>query len=248
MATPGELVRCISSVLNISEPTVIQYDRNLAAAGLRSKGGRGLSAARVNAQDAANLLIAIVGAPMSGATVKETEATWGRFSPLRALPSISSISSLNVSNFSKLKRELPTLGRLRKGHSFKDAVAALIESAALGEFDNQAEIPVDRSIDPRVILPKVSVTMQAPFISADIRVCTKRVPLGCFVAYYPKKDELYADNYGDLSQHRSISLRTILTIAQTIGASKNAAAERPVKDRKKIRAKRVKARLAERPK
>jgi hypothetical protein len=45
MATPGQLV-----------------DRVLAESGLRTTGGRGLSAAQVTAADAANLLLAICGA------------------------------------------------------------------------------------------------------------------------------------------------------------------------------------------
>jgi len=43
MATPGELVRTVAEALGIAEATVVQYDRNLVAAGLRTKGGRGRS-------------------------------------------------------------------------------------------------------------------------------------------------------------------------------------------------------------
>src|SRR5439155_17694246 len=68
MATPGQLVKCIAEALGIPEPTVVQYDRLLAENGLRSKGGRGTSAAKVTAVDAANLLIAIMGSPVAGAS------------------------------------------------------------------------------------------------------------------------------------------------------------------------------------
>ena len=61
MATPGQLVRTMASVLGIPEPTITQYDRNLAEAGLRQIRGRGTSAAEVSAEDAANLLVAILG-------------------------------------------------------------------------------------------------------------------------------------------------------------------------------------------
>ena len=65
MATPGQLVKAMAATLGLSEATVGQYDRVLAENGLRSKGGRGLSAARVTAADAANLLIAIMASPIS---------------------------------------------------------------------------------------------------------------------------------------------------------------------------------------
>ena len=59
MATPGQLVQVMADILGIPKATVTQYDRVLAEKGLRSKGGRGTSAARVTSRDAANLLIAL---------------------------------------------------------------------------------------------------------------------------------------------------------------------------------------------
>src|ERR1700680_4344941 len=123
MATPGELVHIIANVLGIPEATVVQYDRNLAAAGLRTKGGRGRSAAKVTSRDAANLLIAIGGAPISGATVKETRTTCDLYRTLRTFE-----SGTSPSNFSRFKSQLPTLGRLPREHSFGDAIAELVDS------------------------------------------------------------------------------------------------------------------------
>lgn len=240
MATPGELVHCIASMLKVPVPTVVQYDRNLAAAGLRSKGGRGLSAARVTSQDAANLLIAIVGAPMSGATVKETLATWHRFSPLRA---DLGNSPLSASDFSHWKRELPTLSRLRKRHTFRDAIAALIDSAARGEFENSVNNPVSRTRnDSRIRLPRVYISISAPLIGAHISVQPAGADHSPIVAYRPKEAERHADTYGDLSQQRTISLRTILTIAQTIGPPEKRSR------RRRARPDTRKERLAARPK
>src|SRR4051812_9790994 len=81
MATPGQLVKCIAEALGIPAPTVVQYDRLLAENGLRSKGGRGNSAANVTPIDAANLLIAIMGSPVAGASIKpaiEVCKTYGK--------------------------------------------------------------------------------------------------------------------------------------------------------------------------
>src|SRR4051812_25069566 len=59
MATPGELVNAMADVLGVPAMNVGQHDRNLLAAGLRTRGGRGRSAAKVTAADAANLLIPV---------------------------------------------------------------------------------------------------------------------------------------------------------------------------------------------
>ena len=57
--TPGQLVTTVSEVMGVPRPTVAVIDRQLSEAGLRSKGGRGLSAAAMTPTDAANLLIAV---------------------------------------------------------------------------------------------------------------------------------------------------------------------------------------------
>lgn len=61
MATPKQLVQKVASLTGIAVNTVIQHDRNLADAGLRTIAGRGRAAARVTALDAAHLLIAVAG-------------------------------------------------------------------------------------------------------------------------------------------------------------------------------------------
>src|SRR5215813_2522138 len=61
VASPGQLVRKVSELLGISEASIVQHDRNLVVAGLRSKSGRGSSAARMIARDAAHLLVAVLG-------------------------------------------------------------------------------------------------------------------------------------------------------------------------------------------
>ena len=56
--TPGQLVKAVSLALNVPEETVVQHDRNLVLAGLRTKGGRGRSAPEVTPLDAARLFVA----------------------------------------------------------------------------------------------------------------------------------------------------------------------------------------------
>ena len=93
MATPGQLVLTMAGALGVSAATVALFDRVLAEHGLRSKSGRGTSAAKVNARDAANLLISILGSPMEGAAVKAAATTCRTYS---ALPLLSRASSAPV--------------------------------------------------------------------------------------------------------------------------------------------------------
>jgi hypothetical protein len=75
MATPGQMVQTLAEATGVPRATVAQFDRVLAENGLRSSGGRATSAARVTPRDVANLLLAIMGSPMSGAAIKEAART-----------------------------------------------------------------------------------------------------------------------------------------------------------------------------
>jgi len=127
MATPGQLVETMAGSLGISVGTVIQYDRQLAESGLRSKGGRGASAAAVTARDAANLLIAIAASPLAGPTVKEAVRTCEVYGSLKVLRRASWIDG-----FSKFG--LPTLATLPSGHSLREALSVLIGGVGKGEI------------------------------------------------------------------------------------------------------------------
>lgn len=69
MATSGQLVEAMAGALNIPVATVALYDRALSEAGIRTKGGRGRSAAKMTSRDAASLLIAIMASPITGPSI-----------------------------------------------------------------------------------------------------------------------------------------------------------------------------------
>ena len=125
MVSPGEMVRTISNVLAMPEPTSTQVDRALSVAGLRTKAGRGKSAAKVTPADAARLVVAIAGGglPSSGPltdaarVVKAYEAT-------RAEAPRNDFGPTDI----------PALVNLPSNHSIVDAIAALIEAAADGSL------------------------------------------------------------------------------------------------------------------
>src|SRR4029079_4239090 len=98
------------------------------------------SAARVSSTDSANLLVAIAGGPISGASVKETKATYDSFGPLRAL------KKNKPGNFPRLlKSQYPTMGRLSRGHTLAEAITTVIDTAVAGEFRNWTSVYVSLS-------------------------------------------------------------------------------------------------------
>jgi hypothetical protein len=214
MATPGQLVETMAGSLGISVGTVIQYDRQLAESGLRSKGGRGVSAAAVTARDAANLLIAIAASPLAGPTVKEAVRTCEVYGSLKVLRRASWIDRFP-------KFGLPTLASLPASHSLREALSVLIDGAGKGEIfhipDREGPLTADFSFGIRFEGPqpwaeiladgslgqgKPSQTARLVYTSGrmakDLR---KRRPAG----------------RGDLHQTRNISFATIRALGSLIG-------------------------------
>src|SRR5437879_767081 len=111
----------VSDLLGISESTIVQHDRNLVVAGLRSKSGRGTSAARMTPRDAAHLLVAV----LSSHHVKDSAQTVRRYSETR----LHKTQSEGYADSS-----VAALMNLQPGHSFVDALEALISAAAEGSL------------------------------------------------------------------------------------------------------------------
>ena len=116
--TPGQLVKAVSIALQVPEETVVVHDRNLVVAGLRTKSGRGPSAAKVTPHDAARLLVATLGSARSKdsvQTVREFETAVFRSDPFGFPPA-------NI--------EHPALAELPDGHNFIEALTSLIKAAS----------------------------------------------------------------------------------------------------------------------
>jgi hypothetical protein len=154
MATPGQLVQIMADVLGISKATVTQYDRVLAENGLRSKGGRGTSAAKVTPRDAANLLIALAVSPIFGLSAKDAVRNCETYSSLRHREIWKALNW--PKNFAKFG--LPTLADLPEKHSFGDALSALIDAAGKKEVfklpdSAQKRYPLSTCFEIRFIGP-----------------------------------------------------------------------------------------------
>jgi hypothetical protein len=120
VAGPMQLVECVADALGVDVSTVTTHDRNLVTAGLRTKGGRGSSAARMMAQDAAHLLIAVAGADQVRASVQAVE----HFAGLVVVG----------------KRADTPLPGLRSGHTFGEALTAFVQAFADGMFRSAQSI------------------------------------------------------------------------------------------------------------
>jgi hypothetical protein len=113
--TPGQLVNAVAIALNVPAETVVQHDRNLVVAGLRTKGGRGHSAPKVAPLDAARLLVAVLGS----ARVLDSVETVQAFTEASFHPRASTALGLD-----------PAIARLPQNHNFIEALAALIIDAS----------------------------------------------------------------------------------------------------------------------
>jgi hypothetical protein len=216
MATPGQLVQAMATALGISVATVTQYDRQLAESGLRSKGGRGTSAAAVTARDAANLLIAIVASPLAGPTVKEAVRTCEAYGSLKALGRVSRTDTLP-------KFGLPTVASLPAGHSLREALSVLIDGVGKGEIfqipDREGPLTADFCFGVRFEGPE-----PAAEILADGTVGQGKASQMARLVYTSARAakgfrKRRPTQRGDLHQSRSISFATIRALGHLVSGA-----------------------------
>jgi hypothetical protein len=150
MSTPGELVKVTATVLGLPAAYVASTYRVLRQAGLVTKGGRGPSAAKMTARDAAILLGGILG---TGQIIKAANAV-DQF--LKRIPHNP------PTPFKRLK--IAGLSDLPTDHSFIDALAAIISVAAEGRLI--LGTPRDESPE----WEKVTVTVENPPTVASITI------------------------------------------------------------------------------
>src|SRR5262245_2713259 len=207
MATPGKLVEVMAKALGVPAPTVVVHDRNLVMAGLRSKGGRGRSAAHVTERDAANLVTAL----LASAQVRDSVHTVKRYAKTRCVKKSSGADGFKRSGIKELME-------LKDDHSFLDALEALIMAAG------NASVPNDALIE---------VAALSPGTIGDIRIAGLGSKPGCHVRYAEhspwddKKDppprevtaweaKMKKQPQTDLEQYRRVSTRTIFKLGETL--------------------------------
>jgi hypothetical protein len=214
MATPAELVNAISETTGVPLPTVVDIDRKLVKGKLRTKGGRGFSAAQMTALDAARLLTAMLGSPQANTSVEAVE----RYDNTRIDKARSSDKLFGAAR-------LDDLAALPARHSFVDALAALISSASAGSL---AKLIAD-STDGWV--PHIEVFAFSRATRGNIRIAGLPKAQTANIEYIPspadartvraKPSSRGRDAHtnlitGDLEQSRRITERTILPIAKLL--------------------------------
>jgi hypothetical protein len=219
MASPGELVRAVAEVLGVPEATVSVHDRNLVMAGLRTKGGRGTSAAKMTPRDAAHLLVAVMGS----AQVKDSVKAVQRYS--ETMPHDPTSGSHDYS-----KVLIPGLAELPENHSFVDALTAILAAAAEGK--------VISGLARDFIFNSMSISVLTPGTRSEIRISGPRRDTSAHVQYFhsytrrrmPEDDterkkwweeedalrKERAESQEDLEQYRRISAKTILSLGNTL--------------------------------
>jgi hypothetical protein len=209
MATPAQLVETVNSATGVPLPTVVDIDRKLVKAKLRTKTGRGLHAARMTPLDAARLLAGVLGSPQAN-TAADAVERYSRTAPDRARSSDKLFATA----------KLHDLGALPARHSFIEALAALIASAATGSLARMmAASKEDWS-------PSIEVFAFTRATRGRIRIAGLPNALTVYVEYGPaapgthpagkidrRRKALADDSIGDLEQSRRITERTILAIA-----------------------------------
>jgi hypothetical protein len=248
MATPGQLVEAVAMTLGISTATVAQFDRQLSESGLRSKSGRGSSAAKVTPSDAANLLISILAAPVAGSSIKNAARTCAIYG---ALP-IETFSRKD--GFSKFG--LRKLDELPNEHCLLEALSTAIEGVMSGEVITVPRLPKGLNVewgddDSRLLDEQFSIVFDAPRPSAVIkandtffsrnwptvgawvyesvsvsppgrRSLSKRRATVATLAYYEVEVEAPEPDETDFHQERRITFTTIRVLGSLLSDSAKA--------------------------
>lgn len=214
MASPAQLMQAVSNVTGTPLATVVDIDRKLVKGKLRTKGGRGLSVATMTPLDAARLLTALLGSPQANASVDAVE---------RYAETLPDKTRSSDRFFGAAK--LDDLAALPAGHSFVDALAALVASAVSGSL---AELMANSK---EGWLPHIEVFAFTGATRGRIRISGLPNGLTASIEYAPAPEPTKPlrtkkmsrvrntrrhETIGDLEQSRRVTEGTILPIARLL--------------------------------
>jgi hypothetical protein len=214
MASPAQLVRTVSLVTGLPLPTIVDIDRKLVEAKLRTKGGRGFSAARMTSLDAARLLTAILASPQANVAASAV-VRYAATHPDRTRSSDAFFASAKLND----------LAALPANHSFVDGLAAVIASAVNGPLAK-----IIAAADERAP-PTIEVFAFTQATRGRIRIAGLPNGLTASMEYVPAPTAAKPprakkvgrrhgapgdEDTGDLEQSRRITERTILPIAKLL--------------------------------
>lgn len=211
MTSPAQLIHLLSEVTGLPLPTMADIDRELRTAGLRTKNGRGINAARMSSLDAATILTAVLASAQSNLSVE----TVTRYAETQADQTRSSDGFFAAA-------QIDDLAALPARHSFVEGIAALITSATTGSL---AKLIAESGDD---WTPRIEVFAFTRATYGRIRLSGLPNGLTANVEYLPPRRETKAGrgkkspnpngavSAGDLEQSRRITERTILSVASLL--------------------------------
>jgi len=221
MAKIGDVSKILALKFGLSPSLLALFARVLAEGHVREKDRRGPGAGAMGARDIANFLIAILG-------------SWER--PKDAVKAVNQIGPL-LPPKDKRWRDVfhflpaPSLSALPEDHTFADALTALLESLASGEFESSAsealqqeEVDLD-SYGPNVwIEDTISGPRPRPEISISIFTHEDEgVPIGpeATIAYDYRWPRFVAqDPNVDLRFRQTFGNATLIALAQLLRGDK----------------------------
>jgi len=202
MAGPTQLIATIHKATGVPLPTIVDIDRRLVQGGLRSKSGRGLSAAKMSLLDAARLLTAILVNPQANAVLDAI----GRYERTRP-------TSLPEGEPAFGSTGLVELVALPANHSFVAAVTAVIASASYGSLAAAAK----RMGTP----PHLELFALTNATRGHIRIAglpNRRTASVDYSAARAQSSKAAGGSpAGDLEQSRRVTEVTIFQIAELLG-------------------------------
>ena len=210
MASPAQLMETISGATGVPLATVVDIDRRLVKAELRTKGGRGFNAAQMTALDAARLLTGILGSAQANTAAEAVE----RYAQTRVDRARSSDKMFTAV-------QLDDLAALPARHGFVDALTALIASGSSGSLARL----IAAARDDRC--PHIEIFTFTRATRGRIRISGLPNGLTASMEYVPrpaapqKKSRrapvaVAALDMGDLEQSRRITERTIFAVAKIL--------------------------------
>lgn len=202
MATPAQLMETISDATGIPLATVVDIDRKLTKAGLRTKGGRGFSVAQMTSKDAAHLLTGLLAAPQSNEAVLAVE----RYTHTRVDAERSSERLFGAA-------DLDDLAELSTRHGFIAGLSAVIASATAGTLFRLKQGADDG------LTPSIEIFAFTRATRGRIRITGLPNRTTASVEYLPVRGPLSSPMSvtGDLEQSRRITEHTIFSIAELLG-------------------------------
>jgi hypothetical protein len=216
MATPAQLMNAVRDATGLPLATVVDIDRKLVTGKLRTKGGRGLNAAKMAPLDAARLLTAVLGSPQANASVEAVE----RYAHTRVDKARSSEKLFGAA-------KLDDLAALPARHGFVEALAALIASASTGSLaklmanSRDGWVPhIEVFAFTRATRGRIRISGLPSGLTASLEYVptTGETKPARMKKVRPRRDAHRDEAPGDLEQSRRITELTILPIAKLLAA------------------------------